>query len=398
MLFQLAVIFGMALALFWLFDKVGLPGILGLLLCGALLGPQLFGFISEESMDYAAELRIGALIVILIRAGLGISRETLNAVGLPAALLGVLPALFEGLTVAFGAYLLFGFSVPEAGMLGFILAAVSPAIVVPQMLELKEAGYGEKRHIPTLILASASLDDVVAITLFGLFAGLAAGQGSIGLQLAHMPISILLALCIGAAAGWLLVKMFVKLHLARMREALLFMVAAILLTELENRELIPVASLLGVMAMGFVVLELNRRIANDLSAVYAHIWIAAEVVLFVSLGAALDLQAAAAPETLLMALSLLALGLAARTLGVYLSLAIAGDLDPREKLFCAIAGLPKATVQAAMGTIPLAMGMPMGEVILSIAVISILITAPLGALAIRYAAPRLLAASAAPSP
>ena len=390
MLFDFAVIFIVAFAFYWLFEHLRLPGILGMLLGGAILGPQVVGFIDAEAMEYAGELRLAALIVILIRAGLGIDRNTLNQVGLPAALLGVVPCLVEGGAVFFLARGLFDFSVAEAGMMAFILAAVSPAVIVPQMIELREAGYGRERHVPTLVLAAASLDDVVAITLFGVFAGLFSGQAAIASQLFNIPLSIAIGLTAGLAAGWLLLKLFERASMGKARMALLFMVAAVLLTELEHRQILPIASLLGVMAMGFVILERNKTIANELSGVFANIWVAAEVVLFVALGAAVDFEAAAAPGTLLMGIALIGGGLAARSIAVWLSLSLTSNLNGRERLFCALAFTPKATVQAAIGAIPLAMGVPMGAAILSIAVLSIIITAPMGALLIRSLGPKLL--------
>ena len=390
MLFDFAVIFIVAFAFYWLFEHLRLPGILGMLLGGVILGPQVVGFIDSEAMEYAGELRLAALIVILIRAGLGIDRNTLNQVGLPAALLGVVPCLVEGGAVFFLARGLFDFSVAEAGMMAFILAAVSPAVIVPQMIELREAGYGRERHVPTLVLAAASLDDVVAITLFSVFAGLYSGQAAIASQLLNIPLSIGIGVAAGLTAGWLLLKLFEKASMGKARMALLFMVAAVLLTELEHRQILPIASLLGVMAMGFVILERNKSIANELSGAFANIWVAAEVVLFVALGATVDFQAAAAPGTLLTGIILIGGGLVARSVAVWVSLSLTSNLNANERLFCAVAFTPKATVQAAIGAIPLAMGVPAGAAILSIAVLSIIITAPMGAVLIRTLAPRLL--------
>ena len=390
MLFDFAVIFITAFALYWLFERLRLPGIIGMLLAGALLGPQLLGYIDAEAMRYADELRLAALIVILIRAGLGIDRATLNTVGLPAGLLGFIPCLCEGAAVYWLARSLFDFSVAEAGMMGFILAAVSPAVIVPQMLSLREAGYGRERHIPTLILAAASLDDVVAITCFSIFTGLLTGQVAIASQLLTIPVSIAAALVAGAVAGWLMLKLFERGAMGSARMALMFMVAAVLLTELENRNIIPIASLLAVMAMGFVILERNKKIAKQLSGSFAHIWIAAEVVLFVALGAGVDYKALASGDALVMGAVFLGGGLAARSAAVWVSLSVAGNLTPREKLFCVLAYTPKATVQAAIGAIPLSLGAANGSLILAVAVLSIVVTAPLGAVLIRVFGPRLL--------
>jgi len=390
MLFDFAVIFVSAFLLYWLFEKARLPGILGMLLAGALLGPQLLGYISVDAMRYADELRLAALIVILIRAGLGIDRATLNKIGLPAALMGVVPCLFEGAAVYWMARSFFDFSVAEAGMTGFILAAVSPAVIVPQMIELREAGYGRERHIPTLVLAAASFDDVIAITFFSIFAGLLTGQVALASQLLTIPLSIGIALIAGAATGWLLLKLFERSNMGNTRMALIFMVAAILLTELETRHIIPIASLLAVMAMGFIILEKNKTIAGKLSGSFAHIWVAAEVVLFVALGASVDYEAAIQPGAMTMGLLFIGGGLTARSIGVWLSLSVSSDIPAQEKLFCVLAFTPKATVQAAIGAIPLSLGAANGDTILAIAVLSIVITAPLGALLIRGLGPQML--------
>ena len=201
MLFTIAVLFITALVLYWLFERVGLPGLLGMILAGILLGPQVWGFLDLETTGIGGELRLGALIVILIRAGLGIERDVLHQIGLSVVLMGSVPGVLEGATVGVLAWQVFGLSLPEAGMLGFILAAVSPAIIVPQMIELTEAGYGLARHVPTLVLASASFDDVFAITLFGVFAGLAMGGASVASRLLTIPVSIGIGLAAGMLVG-----------------------------------------------------------------------------------------------------------------------------------------------------------------------------------------------------
>ena len=392
MLFNLAIIVIIALFVNWCCEKVKIPGLLGMILVGIVFGPHGIphcNLISPLIESMSSELRTAALIVILIRAGLGLNRKTLNKVGLPALKMSFIPCLFEGGTVTLISHYLFSLSWASSGMLGFIIAAVSPAVVVPQMLDIKAKGYGKEREVPTLILAGASIDDVFAITLFGVF--LAAGTGkavNIASQFIKVPIGIVLGIGIGLFAGYLLVKFFNKFQMRDTKKMLVFLVVAILLHELEYfKDIIPIATLLGVMAMGFVLLELDSRRANNLASKFNKLWVFAEILLFVLIGAQVNINVAWGSG--LLGVVLIAGGLCARSLGVWLAL-LGSELNNNERLFCVFSYMPKATVQAAIGAIPLSMGVKGGELILAVAVLSIIITAPLGAGLIRGTHAKLL--------
>ena len=392
MLLNLAIIVILALLANWCCEKVKIPGLLGMILVGIIFGP--YGvphcnLISPLISEMSAELRTGALIIILIRAGLGLDRKTLNKVGIPALKMSCIPCLVEGGTVTLIAHYLLKLDWAAAGMLGFIIAAVSPAVVVPQMLNIKAKGYGKEREVPTLILAGASVDDVFAITLFGVF--LSAGMGeavNIATQFIMVPLGIIAGILIGLLAGFLLVKFFAKFTMRDTKKMLLFLVVAILLHALDNfKNIFPIAVLLGVMAMGFMLLELDSKRAHNLARKFNKLWIFAEILLFVLIGAQVNIEVAF--DSGLWGIIIITGGLCARSLGVWIAL-LGSKLNGNEKLFCIFSYIPKATVQAAIGAIPLSMGIKGGELILAIAVLSIIITAPLGASLIRSTHTRLL--------
>ncbi|QSH41361.1 cation:proton antiporter [Lentisphaerota bacterium ZTH] len=389
MLVNLALVVITALFINWCFEKVKIPGLLGMIILGIVFGPNCLGWISVDLLHLSAELRTAALIVILIRAGLGLKRETLNEVGFSALKMSCIPCLIEGFTITLVAKFMLALSWPAAGMLGFIIAAVSPAVVVPQMLDIKTRGYGKNREVPTLILAGASIDDVFAITMFGVF--LAAGTGAavnIAMQFVKVPIGIVLGIGVGLLVGWLLVKFFNRFEMRATKKAIIFMIAAILLHKIEYfKDYVPIASLLGIMAMGFVMLELNNRVANELAQKFNKVWILAEILLFVLIGAQVNIHVAW--HAGLIGIAVIAIGLAGRSLGVWLAL-LGSRLNAKERLFCCFSYFPKATVQAAIGAIPLSMGVKGGEVILAVAVLSIILTAPAGAGLIRATHTRLL--------
>jgi NhaP-type Na+/H+ or K+/H+ antiporter len=402
MLTDIAIIILVALLGNLVFSKLGVPGILGMVAAGVLLGPSGLDLINPEVLKLLKEFKTVALIVILIRAGLGISKETLNRIGGPAIRMGFIPGFFEGAALTAASYYLLDLPFFEAGMLGFILAAVSPAVVVPQMLELKEGGFGKRKRVPTLVLAGASVDDVLAITVFGVFAGLAAGGSvDLGYLLFGVPVGIILGGAIGAGIGFALVWFFKRYHLRDTLKVILFMIIAVVFYDVcemqEVKAIIPIAALLGVMAMGFVVLEKYDVLANRLAQKFQKIWVLAEILLFAYIGA--EVRIGELTGSLVgIGLLILAVGLTARSLGVWLSL-LGSDLNVKERVFCVIAYLPKATVQAAMGAVPLAMVMggrmasmtvESGQVILAIAVLSIVVTAPLGTIGIKKVGPRLL--------
>jgi len=393
----LAIITLLGLLMNTLFVKMRLPGLLGMLILGIAIGPYGFDWIDAGLMSASADFRKIALIIILLRAGLGISRESLNKVGYAAIRLSVIPGVLEGLAISLIAVPVLGFTWIQGGILGFILAAVSPAVIVPMMIQLSERGVGTDKNIPTLILAAASVDDVVAITIFSAFLGLYSGAHvNIGIQLAWIPVSILLGIGVGILSGIVLVKIFERHHIRDTKKVLVILGIAIMLTALETalKNRLEIAALLGVMTIGFILLEKRPVVAHRLSAKFGKIWVFAEILLFVLVGAQVDPSVALGAGA--SGLLILAVGLTARSLGVLIS-TISTSLNYKERLFCVVAYWPKATVQAAIGAIPLTLGVEGGDVIMAVAVLSILVTAPLGALGIRISAPRLLAQSEPPA-
>lgn len=373
-----------------IFLKLKLPGLLGMLIVGVIIGPFGLNWLTQDLLNVSGDFRKIALIIILLRAGLGISRNDLNKVGSTAIKLSCIPGIFEGFTIAVASMLLLHFSFIEGGMLGFIIAAVSPAVVVPQMLYYQEKGIGTNKGIPTLILASASIDDVFAITIFTAFLGLYSGNHiNIGVQLLNIPISIVLGIGVGIVAGLLLVRIFTKFHMRDTKKVLYILGIAILLTGIENalKSKIEIAGLLGVMTIGFIILERMPGTAKRLSIKLDKIWLFAEILLFVLVAAQVNISVAfnAGGKGVII----ITIGLLARSIGVWIS-TIGTKLNNKERLFCIISYIPKATVQAAIGAIPLSLGVQSGETMLAIAVLSILLTAPLGAIGIKVSAKKLL--------
>ena len=384
MILSLAVIITLGLIFNKLFKAIKLPGLLGMLILGIIVGPNMLDLISKDILTISSDLRKIALIVILLRAGLGINRSTLKKVGKTALKMSFLPCVIEGVTIAFVSKYILNISFIEAGMLGFIIAAVSPAVVVPQMLELINKGKGKENGVPTIILAASSIDDVFAITIFSTFLGLYGGSNiSISGKLLSIPISILLGGGIGILIALLLIGIFKKFHLRDTEKTLIILASGMLLTSLEDifKNIVPIASLLGVMVVGFVLLDKYPKVANRISEKFNKVWVFAEILLFVLVGAQVDVKVIV--HSGLLGLLVLFIGLVARSIGVYISL-IGSNLNLKEKIFCIISFMPKATVQAAMGAVPLASGVASGNLILAIAVLSIIVTAPLGAVGIKY--------------
>jgi NhaP-type Na+/H+ or K+/H+ antiporter len=365
-----------------------LPGLVGMLIVGIVLGPYALDVLAPGLLNISQELRSLALIIILLRAGLGLKRENLAQVGRAAIRLSAIPCILEGATVMLLSHWLLGFTFAEAGMLGFIIAAVSPAVVVPEMLSLKEQGYGEDKQISTLILAGASIDDVFAITLFTSFLGLAVqGDTNVFLELGRIPLSIAGGILGGLLVAVVLLKLYQFKPLnTRNTEKLLFMLALSILY-FEVGEHLGIASLLGVMTIGLVILEKRQKSAIQFSEKLAKVWIFAQVILFTLVGAEVNISVAF--EAGLIGAVIIGVGLIGRSIGVWLA-TLGTELNRNERIFCMIAYMPKATVQAAIGAIPLAAGVEVGNVILAIAVLAILITAPLGAIGIKILAPVLL--------
>lgn len=373
-----------------LFEKLKLPGLLGMIILGIIIGPYGFNLIGKDILNSSSDLRKIALIIILLRAGLGLNKEDLKRVGKPALKMSCIPGLIEGFFVAFASVKFLGFSFIQGGILGFIIAAVSPAVVVPAMLKLMENKMGTNKGIPTLILAGASIDDVFAITIFSGFLGLYNGSHmNIGLQLLNIPVSILLGILVGAIIGFILVKIFNKYNIKDAKKVLLILGLAILITELENllKTKIAIAPLLGVMTIGFITIEKMPKIGEKLAGKFNEIWVFAEILLFVLVGAEVNVKVALNAGKI--GIIVLLIGLLGRSIGVVISL-LNTDLNWKEKIFCIIAYIPKATVQAAMGAVPLSLGVESGDIILAVSVLSILVTAPLGAIGINISAKHLL--------
>jgi len=382
---SLALIILFALLFGRFFDRLKLPALLGMLLIGILLGPYGFDLISQDILNISSDLRMIALIVILIRAGLGIEKKTLKKVGVPAVKLSFIPGLMEGAAVIIAAIYLLNFGFVEAGISAFIIAAVSPAVVVPQMLALIEQQKGSKKGIPTLVLTGASVDDVVAITIFSAFLSIYGGQQiNVLRQILNVPIAILLGIILGTGIALFLIYIFKKYHIRDTKKALLLLSFGILMNSLEHflEGIVPIATLLGIMVIGFVIQDRYSVLGKRLSSKFNKIWVFAELMLFVLIGAEVNIYLAF--DSGLIGLIIIMIGLSARSIGVLFSLTGTG-LNLKEKGFCVLAYTPKATVQAAIGAIPLAAGVASGELILALAVLSIVLTAPLGSVAIKKA-------------
>ena len=388
MLTSLAYIFLLGLLLGAVAQKLRLPPLVGMLLTGILLGPYVLDLLDPSILSISADLRQLALIVILTRAGLSLDLADLKRVGRPAVLMCFVPACCEILGMVLLAPRLLGLSTLEAAILGAVVGAVSPAVIVPKMLDLMEQGYGARHSIPQLILAGASVDDVFVIVLFTAFTGLAQGQSVGAGSLLQVPVSILLGLAAGALIGAALAGLFRRVHMRDSVKVVILLSVGFLLVAVEGRlkGTLPFSGLLGVMGMGLALQRRRTEVAQRLSAKFSKLWVAAELVLFVLVGAAVDVRYAAGAGGAVLAV----LGaLLFRAAGVGLCL-LGTALTRRERLFCVIGYLPKATVQAAIGGIPLAMGLPCGQTVLTVAVLAILLTAPLGALGIDLTYRRLL--------
>jgi len=381
MLTSIALILLLGLLLGSLFTKARLPGLLGMILTGIVLSPHALNLIDSSILNISADLRQIALIIILTRAGLSLNISDLKQAGIPAVLMCFVPACAEIIGTLILAPVLLDVTILEAAIIGSVIAAVSPAVIVPRMIELIEKGYGRKHSIPQIILAGASVDDVFVIVLFTSFTALAdTGVLSAGSFL-KIPVSILMGIVTGAVVGALLVIFFKKFHMRDSVKILILLSLSFLSLELQNRleEIIPISGLLAVMSLGITIKQKYCTLAVRLSNKYNKLWVAAEIFLFVLVGATVDLKYAADAgiKTALFILGALFF----RMLGVALSLTKT-KLTRKEKVFCMLAYTPKATVQAAIGAIPLTMGLSCGQTVLTAAVLSILITAPFGAICI----------------
>ncbi|MFI3290046.1 MAG: cation:proton antiporter [Rikenellaceae bacterium] len=389
MLVSIAYLSLLALLLGSICVKLRLPALVGMLLSGIILGPYCLNLLSPELLSISVELRQIALVIILMRAGLALDIEALKKVGRPALMLCFVPACFEIVAMIVIAPILIDISVLEAAIMGTVVAAVSPAVIVPKMLKMVEEGVGTKKGIPQMIMAGGSVDDVFVIVLFTAFVALGQGGEFHPSTLMQVPISIVLGLVVGFLGGYVLVKLFKAVHLRDTVKLLILLSVAFLFLGLEAqlKGVVPISGLLAVMAMGATVLSKYEILAKRISPKYSKLWVFAEILLFVLVGATVNINfaIAAGPVVLLI----LAFVLIWRMVGVYCSM-VGSELNFRERLFCMIAYMPKATVQAAIGSIPLSLGLGCGEIVLTMAVVAILVTAPLGAFGIDLTMDRLL--------
>ncbi len=389
MLTSLAIIFLMGLLLGVLFERLRLPPLLGMIVTGILVGPHALNLLDQSILNISAELRQLALVIILTRAGLSLDMADLKRVGRPAILMCFLPACFEIIGVLLIAPKLLGITLLQAAIMGSVIAAVSPAVIVPRMLVIMEGGYGKKHSIPQLILAGASVDDVFVIVMFTAFVSLATGNQISAASFAEIPLSIVLGILAGAVCGVLLALFFKRFHMRASIKVLILLSLSFLLLEGQNRlqGVVPVSGLLAIMSTGIALYQKCPEFAEKLASKYNKLWVAAQILLFVLVGATVDLKYVQAQGFAAAAIVLGALLF--RMAGVWACL-IKTALSLREKLFCLLAYTPKATVQAAIGAIPLSMGLAGGQQVLTVAVLSILITAPFGAMAVDRLYKRLL--------
>jgi len=382
MLTSLGLVLLLGMALGALAKRLKLPSLVGMLIAGMILGPYALNLLSDSLLNISADLRQLALIIILTRAGLSLDVEALKRVGRPAILMCFVPACFEILGMTLLAPALLGVSTLDAAIMGAVVGAVSPAVIVPRMIRLSEEGWGVDRGIPQLILAGASVDDVFVIVMFTAFTGLASGgQGLTAGAVLSIPASILTGVAAGLLLGWLLAQWFRRVHMRDSVKVVILLSLAFLLVAAEDalEGIFPFSGLLAVMGAGVGLQRWRSVVAQRLSLKFSKLWVAAEVALFVLVGAAVDLRYALSAGV--MAILAVLGALCFRAVGVLVCVSGA-HFSPKEKLFCVLGYLPKATVQAAIGGVPLAMGLGCGQIVLTVAVIAILVTAPLGALAI----------------
>lgn len=384
MLTSLALVFLVGLALASICQRLKLPRIIGMLVGGILLGPYVLNLLDASILGISADLRQMALVIILIKAGLSLNIEDLKKVGRPALLMSFLPAVFEILAFVLIAPFVLHINRIEAAIMGAVLGAVSPAVVVPRMVQLMEERYGTNKSIPQMILAGASLDDVFVIVLFSTFVSMGQGSNVQIMDFVNIPVSIVLGILFGAGVGFVMAWFFDFNHSHQrtirnsMKVIIVLGVSFLLAVENWLEGIIALSGLLAVMSMALVLaMRSDSNVTHRLQEKYGKLWLAAEIILFVLVGAAVDIRYTL--QAGIGAVLMISIGLAFRCVGVCLCM-LGTQLHWKERLYCMIAYLPKATVQAAIGSVPLALGLPCGNIVLSVAVLSILITAPLGAI------------------
>lgn len=395
MLTSLALIFLVGLSMATICQKLRLPRIIGMLITGVILGPYVLDLFDSSILGISSELRQMALVIILIKAGLSLNLKDLKRVGRPAIMLSFIPASCEIVAYTIFAPIIFGITHIEGAVMGAVLSAVSPAIVVPRMVNLMEKGIGTKKGIPQMILAGASMDDIFVIVLFTTFVSMAQGNGVNLISFANIPVSIVLGILLGAVAGlalsWFFETNYAHKHLVRNSvKVIIILGTAFLLLTIETalKGTVPVSGLLAVVSMSLVIgIRSVKEVTARLQEKFGKLWIAAEVILFVLVGAAVDIRYTLRAG--LGALAMIFIALSIRAIGVLLC-TVKTPLNKKERLFCVLSYMPKATVQASIGSVPLAMGLPCGNLVLSVAVLAIVITAPLGAFAMDLGYKKLL--------
>ena len=389
MLLSISLILILGMFMGWICQKIKLPSLLGMLITGIVLGPYVLNLLDDSILGISAELRKIALIIILTRAGLGLDLSGLKKIGRPAVLMCFVPASFELIGMILLAPKLMGLTVLEAAIMGAVLAAVSPAVVVPRMLKLMDEGYGVNEGIPQLILAGASVDDVYVIVLFSTFVGMMQGEGASILKFVNIPISIFLGIAIGLLIGVLLAYFFKKMHIRDTSKVLIILSISFLLVVMEDKLSTPItfSALIAIMFIGIGLQKKRETVAKRLSVKYGKLWVAAEVFLFVLVGATVNIGYLG--KVGVKALIVIIGALVFRMFGVFVCL-LGTSLKRKERLFTMLAYTPKATVQAAIGGIPLALGFTCGDLVLTVAVLAIVLTAPLGAFAIDLSYKKLL--------
>ena len=381
MLLSISLILLVGMSMSWICRKIKLPGLLGMLVTGIVLGPYMLDLLDESILGISSELRKSALIIILTRAGLGLDLSGLKKIGRPAVLMCFVPASLEILGMILLAPKLMGLTVLEAAIMGAVLAAVSPAVVVPRMVRLMDEGYGVNKGIPQLILAGASVDDVYVIVLFSTFTGMMQGESASVTSFLNVPVSIFLGVVLGLLLGTFFAYYLKKVHLRDTAKVLIILSVSFLLVVIEDHLNTPItfSALIAIMFIGIGLQKKREAVAKRLSVKYGKLWVGAEVFLFVLVGATVNIEYFG--KVGVQALAVILGALVFRMLGVFICLP-GTDLTGREKMFCMLAYTPKATVQAAIGGIPLSLGFACGDMVLTVAVLAIVLTAPLGALAI----------------
>lgn len=381
MLLSIALILIFGISMGWICSKCKLPALLGMLVTGIVLGPYVLNYLDNSILEISADLRKIALIIILTRAGLGLDLSGLKKLGRPAVLMCFVPASLEIIGMLILAPNLMGMTLLESAIMGAVLAAVSPAVVVPRMVKLMDEGYGVNEGIPQLILAGASVDDVYVIVLFSTFVSMMQGQAASVISFINIPVSIVLGIVIGLFIGYSIAYFFKKVHIRDTTKVLIILSISLLLVVFEDSLTTPItfASLISIMFIGIGLQKKRENVAKRLSVKYGKLWVAAEVFLFVLVGATVNVGYLG--KVGIRALLVIIGAILFRMAGVFICL-LGTELNIKERMFAMMAYTPKATVQAAIGGIPLALGLACGDTVLTVAVLAIMLTAPLGAFAI----------------